>query len=61
MVKAWDFLERWVHEHVKATHDDDEAAKREKASKLAERCLFLLTGLDGATPAVKKSASEKTI
>ena len=76
MVKPWEFLERWVREHVKATHDD-ETTKRQEARKLAERCLrdaedpgvdkaalikaagndlfiYLLTGLDGAAPAVKK-------
>ena len=76
MVKPWEFLERWVREQVKATHDD-ETTKRQEARKLAERCLrdaeeagvdkaalikavgndlfiYLLTGLDGAAPAVKK-------
>ena len=38
MIKAWEFLERWVREHVKATHDDDEATKRQKARKLAAQC-----------------------
>jgi hypothetical protein len=77
MVKPWKFLERWVREHVKATHDD-ETTKKKEARKLAERCLrdaeeagvdkvalikaagndlfiFLLTGLDGAAPAVQKN------
>jgi hypothetical protein len=76
MVKPWEFLERWVREHVKATHYD-ETTKRQEARKLAKRCLrdaeeagvdkaalikaagndlfiFLLTGLDGAAPAVEK-------